>query len=174
MHRPFPKARNWFIVGSALVVAFCQACSHPGHGRDLRGAEGAADRLILDTVPFFPQQAYQCGPAAMAMVLGWSGLPVTPDNLVDEVYTPGRLGSLQPNLIAAARRRGRLAYPFNGPQPLLAELAAGHPVVVLQNLGTATYPAWHYAVVVGRDRSTDQILLHSGTRARHQIGRAHV
>ena len=99
------------------------------------------------------------------MVLGWSGLPVAPDELVEEVYTPGREGSLQPSLVAAARRRGRLAHAITGPQALLSELAAGHPVIVLQNLGTPSYPAWHYAVAIGLDRPGNTILLHSGTAA---------
>jgi len=149
-----------------FAVAICQACTHPGHGRDLRQAEDVPQSIVLDTVPFFPQEAYQCGPAAMAMVLGWSGLAVEPEDLAEEVYTPGRKGSLQPSLVAAARRRGRLAHTISGPQALLSELAAGHPVIVLQNLGTRSYPVWHYAVAIGMDRPADQILLHSGTTAR--------
>lgn len=165
MPLPPNRERRWCVVCSLLLAVICQACAHPGHGRDLRQAEDLPESIVLDTVPFFPQEAYQCGPAAMAMVLGWSGLSVEPDDLVEEIYTPGRKGSLQPSLVAAARRRGRLAYTFNGPQPLLAELAAGHPVIVLQNLGTATFPAWHYAVVVGLNRLEQEIVLHSGTVA---------
>ena len=166
MPLPPNRERRWCVVCSLLLVVFCQACAHPGHGRDLRQAEDLPESIVLDTVPFFPQEAYQCGPAAMAMVLGWSGLSVEPDDLVEEIYTPGRKGSLQPSLVAAARRRGRLAHAITGPQALLSELAAGHPVIVLQNLGTRSYPAWHYAVAIGMDRPASRILLRTGTTAR--------
>jgi hypothetical protein len=125
--------------------------------------------MVIDGVPFFPQETDQCGPAALAMVLAWSGSAIAPQDLVKEVYTPGRQGSLQPGLVAAARRHGRLAYPFNGPSHVMAEVAAGHPLIVLQNLGTASYPAWHYAVVVGIDRTAEEVVLHTGSTARRPV-----
>jgi hypothetical protein len=161
----FPEDRRWIILLLMLSVFLCNACTHAGHGRDLREVEHVPDRIEIDCVPFFPQETYQCGPAAMAMVLNWSESPVVTQDLITEVYTPGRQGSLQIGLITAARRHGRLAYTINGPQNLLAEIAAGHPVIVLQNLGAKFYPVWHYAVVVGFDRLADQIILHSGTDA---------
>lgn len=161
----FPEDRRWIILLLMFSLVLCNACTHPGHGRDLREADHMPDRVEIVGVPFFPQKAYQCGPAAMAMVLNWSESPSVTQDLIAEVYTPGRQGSLQMGLITAARRRGRLAYTFNGPQKLFAEIAAGHPAIVLQNLGGKFYPAWHYAVVVGIDRLTDQIILHSGTDA---------
>jgi hypothetical protein len=165
MQTPFPEDRRWKIFLLMLSVVLCNACTHTGHGRDLREAEHMPDRIEIADVPFFPQEAYQCGPAAMAMVLNWSKSPAGTQDLITEVYTPGRQGSLQMGLITAARRHGRLAYTFNGPQKLIAEITAGHPVIVLQNLGAKFYPAWHYAVVVGFDRLKDQVILHSGTDA---------
>jgi hypothetical protein len=119
-------------------------------------------QVSLKNVPFYPQEQYHCGPASLAMVLGWSGIAVQPDELVQEVYSPGRRGSLQPDLISAVRRHGRVAYPISGTKTLTAELAAGHPVIVLLNLGFFWYPKWHYAVVVGYDQPAGEIILHSG------------
>lgn len=116
----------------------------------------------VEGVPFFAQTDQQCGPAALAMVMSWAGHPATPAGLADQVMSPARDGSLQPSLIAAARRAGLLAYPLSGEAALAAELAGGHPVIVLQNLGLSWLPAWHYAVVTGRDATT--VTLHSGTR----------
>jgi tetratricopeptide (TPR) repeat protein len=96
------------------------------------------------------------------MALAWSGVDTSPQELVQEVYTPQKKGSLQPDLKAATRRHGRLAYEIFGLQELLSELSAGHPVIVLQNLGLSWLPRWHYAVVVGFDRSSQELLLHSG------------
>ena len=76
----------------------------------------------LHSVPFYSQKDHQCGPAALAMTLEWSGIPATPDQLTPEVYTPSRKGSLQSAMIAAARRHSRVAYPISGPEAMLEEL----------------------------------------------------
>ena len=106
----------------------------------------------LDSVPFYPQEAYQCGPASLSMALTWSGIQANPETITPEVFTPSRKGSLQSAMIGAARRHGRLAYLITGPDSMFKEVAAGHPVIVLQNLGLSWYPVWHYAVVVGYDQ----------------------
>ncbi len=116
----------------------------------------------ISSVPFFPQTDYQCGPAALAMTLVWSGVSTDSDRLSGTVYTPSLKGSLQPAMIGAARRHGRVAYVLSSPGELLAEVAAGNPVIVLQNLGLAWVPVWHYAVVIGYDGDSDVVTLHSG------------
>ena len=121
-------------------------------------------------VPFFPQEDLQCGPAALATVMGWAGRPVRPDDLVAEAWTPGRAGSLQSDIVSAARRQGLLAVRVDGVETVLAEVAAGHPVLVLQNLAVSWYPLWHYAVAVGFDPGTGTVLLRSGTEERLATG----
>ncbi|UCE52297.1 MAG: PA2778 family cysteine peptidase [Desulfobacterales bacterium] len=128
--------------------------------------ENAPPSHELAAVPFFPQEAYQCGPAALAMALSSSGLPVIPGDLVDEVYTPSRKGSLQMAMIGATRRHGRLAYEITDLDSIFPEIAAGHPVVILQNLGLSWYPVWHYAVAVGYDATMGNVILRSGVTPR--------
>lgn len=124
-------------------------------------------RAELAAVPFFPQQDYQCGPAALATALTHAGVPVSPETLVSQVYLPAREGSLQAEMLAATRRQGLLAYPLAPRlQDLLLEVAAGNPVIVLQNLSLAFAPVWHYAVVIGYDREREEIILRSGTTRR--------
>jgi tetratricopeptide (TPR) repeat protein len=83
------------------------------------------------------------------------------------VYVPDRRGSLQAEMVAAARRYGRLPYVIEPGFPaLLAELESGRPVLVLQNLGVAWRPAWHYAVAVGFSPGPGDIVLRSGTDRR--------
>ena len=91
---------------------------------------GVPPRFELDGVPFFPQKAYQCGPAALAEVLEWSGLAITPEKLTDEVFTPEKKGSFQTALIGAARRNGRIAYVLPSQEDLFREVAAGNPVIL--------------------------------------------
>jgi len=118
-------------------------------------------------VPFYPQERYQCGPAALATLLDASGVPVDLDALVEQVYLPARQGSLQAELKAGARRAGRLPLEIAPlPDALAAELAAGRPVLVLQNLGVGWLPRWHYAVVVGLDPAERTVVLRSGTERR--------
>ena len=100
------------------------------------------------------------------MALAWSGLPVMPDDLVAEVYTPGREGTFAPDIVSAARRNGRVAIETNELDDLLRELAAGHPAIVFQNLRLSVFPQWHFAVAIGYDLNARQIILRSGTNRR--------
>jgi tetratricopeptide (TPR) repeat protein len=123
--------------------------------------------IELEDTPFYPQERYQCGPAALATVLAQSGAAVSLENIVARVYLPGRQGSLQYELLAATRTEGRLPYVIDGSLAAVwRELAAGRPVLVLQNLGVAAIPRWHYAVVVGVDAERGEVVLRSGTDRR--------
>jgi tetratricopeptide (TPR) repeat protein len=131
---------------------------------------GLAHSVELRQVAFFPQQRYQCGPAALATVLNWSGVVITPERLVPEVYLPQRHGSLQVELTAATRRHQRLPYVLAPDlQAVLEEVHDGHPVLVLLNLGLSWYPVWHYAVVVGFDLQHDRIIMRSGAVRREVV-----
>jgi tetratricopeptide (TPR) repeat protein len=127
--------------------------------------EPLKEHVELKDVPFFPQTDYQCGPAALATVLANDGLKLTPEALVPEVYLPERKGSLQIEMLAAPRRHGIVSYQL-APRfaDLLEELAAGNPVIVLQNLGFRD--GWHYAVAVGYDYHWGKLYLRSGKTKR--------
>jgi hypothetical protein len=129
---------------------------------------GLPERVELSTVPFFPQAEYQCGPAALATLLVSSGVKTTPEALVPQVYLPARKGSLQVEMLAAARRHGLVSYQL-APSfvDVMRELAAGTPVVVLQNLGISE--GWHYAVAVGYDWKPGQMILRSGVTEREEM-----
>jgi hypothetical protein len=103
------------------------------------------------------------------MALTYSDLPVTPDALQSQVYTPSRKGSLQIAMIGATRRRGGIAYPIRGLNSIWPEIAAGHPVIVLQNLGLSWIPVWHYAVVIGYDFIEHTVILRSGISERKEM-----
>lgn len=122
----------------------------------------------ISDVAFTPQREYQCGPAALATVLQWRDVSVTADDLVDDVYLPGRKGSLQVEMLATVRRYDRVPYVIERKMDaLLQEVRAGNPVLVLQNLGLEWHPFWHYAVVIGYDLANDKIILRSGEVKRH-------
>lgn len=123
--------------------------------------------MELSGTPFFAQTEYFCGPAALATVLNHTGVPVDPRTVAERVYLPERRGSLQIELVAAARSQRRMPYRIDGRlSTLLAEIRSGRPVLVLQNLGTGWIPLWHYAVVVGYNANDDVIYLRSGRERR--------
>ncbi len=129
-----------------------------------------ASSVELSSIPFFPQEDFECGPAALAMVAAAAGVKVLPEALVEQVYLPARKGSLQVEMMAAGRRQGLLAYPLRPRlEDLLREVAAGHPVLVFQNLAFSFYPVWHYAVVIGFDRKHNILLLRSGRTERLEM-----
>lgn len=121
---------------------------------------------LVDT-PFYPQERFQCGPAALTTVLTASGVATTLDAVSRQVYLPARQGSLQTEILAASRAAERVPYVLApGLSSITAELAMGRPVLILQNLGVSWAPRWHYAVVVGADAGSNQIILRSGTDER--------
>jgi hypothetical protein len=149
-------------LAAAGLVAGCAA--DPFRSVEAIPADSAVE---LGETAFFPQEAYQCGPAALATVLQTSGVPVTPDELVPLVFIPDRGGSLQTEIVATARTFGRMPYVIEPAfTALLRQLDAGRPVLILQNLGVSFAPAWHYAVVVGYSSARREIILRSGTTER--------
>jgi hypothetical protein len=136
-------------------------------GQDLRTEP--VEVAELTEVPFFPQTEYDCGPAALATILNAAGVSVAPAELLDAVYIEGLRGSLQVEMLAATRRYGFLPIPVGAdPGLLLEEVAAGRPVLVMQNLALARAPVWHYAVVVGYSADENRFVLRSGEEERRQ------
>ncbi len=147
-----------------LLTALLGGCAAPQTRELLQDATlKLPARAELSKVPFFPQDEYQCGPAALATVLRAAGRPATPTDLVPLVYVPERRGSFQVEIIAAARRYHLVAVPLQPyVEDILREVAAGNPVLVLQNLALSFAPQWHYAVVVGYDLDEAKLILRSG------------
>ena len=146
------------------LTALLSACA--GRPIDIPPPEAFADlsaKRQLEQVPFYAQDAYQCGPAALAMVLNHRGKPATPEALKDRVYIPERKGTLQVELVSAGRERDLLVYPVAGKlESVMAEVDAGNPVLVMQNLAFNWLPQWHYAVVIGYDLASKEMIVHSG------------
>jgi tetratricopeptide (TPR) repeat protein len=157
------------ITFLVLFLTLTGSCAHFSHELNSLAVSELPGSVEIPSVPFYPQGTYQCGPAAMAMVLQWTKANVSPQDLIPKVFVPEKKGSLQPALISAARRYNRLAYPIKGVEALLKELAAGHPVIVLQNLGLQWFPRWHYSVPIGYNLAKGIFILHSGKEARRRM-----
>lgn len=164
----------WLKLNTVQLLAclLCiQACSTAHQSRQTLSdiPEDLPPAVELTQTPFFPQTEHQCGPAALATVLQSHHPGVSPQTLSSQLYIPGRKGSLQVEIAVTARRYGMLPYPLDPEiEDLLAEIAAGNPVLVLQNLSFDWWPQWHYAVVIGYDITRNELTLRSGTTKRWQ------
>ncbi|MET0519171.1 MAG: PA2778 family cysteine peptidase, partial [Burkholderiaceae bacterium] len=158
-----------FVVCAALLLGGC-AGTPQLQRLERNGFAGLPSRAQLSDVPFIAQDDYECGPAALAMLLQAAGVQARAAELKPQVFLPGRRGSLQLELLVAARRHGLPAYRLAPSlQALLTEIAAGHPVLVFENLSLPIYPVWHYAVVIGYDRERGTLRLHSGRTAEMEM-----
>jgi hypothetical protein len=160
------------IACAALLLGGCATLATPPQTAALLAAppSGLPPRAERADVPFFAQTRDHCGPAALATALADVQLPADPDRLADAVFLPSRAGSLQLEMLGGARRQGAVATRLPRElEALLREVAAGHAVVVLQNLGLDWLPRWHYAVVVGYDLAARELILRSGTTARETL-----
>lgn len=156
------------VAGVAFVVllAVLGGCAAPGHRAIQENPGDLPARAAVEGVPFYPQDAYYCGPASLAMMLTWAGIPITQEEIAGQVYTPGRRGTLPIDLLTGARRNGALAVKVASMRDLLREIAAGHPVLIFQNLGLDWWPQWHFAVAFEYDLGSGTLVLHSGTTER--------
>jgi hypothetical protein len=166
---PPEKARVFAGFFFALLAAMLSGCIVMPQAEALReaGYPGLPRKVELTEVPFFPQAPGDnlCGPNSLAMVLGAAGINPGLSTLTEQVYLPGREGSLQVEMMAAVRRNGLLAVPL-APEvaAIMKEVADGRPVLVLQNLMLQSFfPQYHYAVIVGFDTETREFLMHSGS-----------
>lgn len=160
------------LWAAVLLLAGCSTLIPQTVGLRTGWPAGVPRAVELAQVPYFPQDDYQCGPAALAMAMQTAGSQVTPQSLVDQVWLPARKGSLQLDMLAAPRRHGLVSYKLAPSYAdLLREVAAGHPVIVLQDVGLLSpfVPEWHYAVVNGFDYSTGTVYLRSGDKPRQEM-----
>lgn len=168
---------HWYLLQcvfpGALLVTLLSGCGvlAPQTQAVLaQSPQGLPPRAEILEIPYFAQTEHHCGPAALAMALGSTGLKITPEQLADQVYLPGRQGSLQVEMLAATRRNGLVAYvlePYL--EDVLFEVATGTPVITLENYGAPYFPVWHYAVAIGFDLQRREVIRHSGALERKAL-----
>lgn len=159
------KAGLWFLW------LFLVACQSPPQSRQLLAEPPAISRqALINSVPFFPQQDYFCGPTTLSEVAAYYGVEHSADSIASLTFTPGLQGSLQIEMAAASRQLGFVAYEQRGNLSQLLQLIdEKFPVIVLQNNGLSWLPQWHYAVVIGYDLERREIILHSGLTAEYRL-----
>ena len=141
------------LPGCVTAPQTREILQHPPHVRE---------KVEIADVPYIEQSVGQCGPATLTMALQWAGHPASIEQIAPEVMTPKKGGTLQEDMISASRREGMMAVRIDGMESLVREIAAGHPVIVFENLGLNWYQQWHYALIYGFDFRNQDLLQHSG------------
>jgi ABC-type bacteriocin/lantibiotic exporter with double-glycine peptidase domain len=105
---------------------------------------------VIDNVPFYPQEAYQCGPASLAAVLNFRGVDITPEDIAAEIFSREAKGTLGIDMVLYAQRKGLGAAQYaGGPDDLKRNIAEGNPVIILVDYGFWVYEKAHFMVVRG-------------------------
>jgi len=161
-HQLLGRRAPLLLLLTGLLGSGCARVTLDTVRQDVAAGQGH----LIGTVPFIPQETYQCGPAALAMVLRYWGAAADPDEIGRTLYLPSAKGVLNIELEFEARRRGFRTQAFEGTlDRAKAELRQGRPVIVFQDLGRGPVSVPHFAVLLGYDDDAGVVVLHSGTTA---------
>lgn len=123
-----------------------------------------AASAYIEGVPFFSQNEYMCGPAALASVMGYHGQTAGMIDVAKEVYSVKLKGTLPMDLLIYAKGKGFEAKYYRGSlEDLKASLERKEPLILFLNLGYSFYPVGHYVVAVGMSEDRSVVFAHSGT-----------
>lgn len=135
---------SWILY---LVSCIITACS--SHVIIQYGPE-----VIINRVPFYPQEDYQCGPSSLAGVMNYYGINVSPEEIASEIYSKSARGTLNLEILFYAEKKGLKAERYSGNiDDLRDKIKAGHPLIVLVDYGYGPIQANHFMVIVGYNES---------------------
>ncbi len=124
-------------------------------------------RVELSSVPFYRGNANHSAAMALAAILSQQGAPITPGLLDQPLNLPTGIDSLDTNIPRVARDYGRVVYPLDKRlDALLTQVAAGNPVLVRYQDGSAWWSEPRYAVLIGYDRYKQRVLMRAGMQRR--------
>lgn len=160
--------RSGLLLALCLLLAGCQTTPQT---RQLLDKPPAVPRQhLIAGVPFYPQQEFYCGPTTLAEVAAFYGNRQEPVAIAPQTFIPELKGTLQIEMAAATRQLGLLAYTQRGSMSqLLSLVASDMPVIVLQNNSISWWPQWHYAVVIGYDLDSAELILHTGVTPNYRL-----
>jgi len=124
-------------------------------------AEEIKPRTVIPDVPFFKQDKYECGPAALACVYNFLGVKQDTEEISKRIYSREQKGSLNLQLLIDAREQGLTATMYSGSFEKVRDAVDSQtPLILMISEGGDSL---HYVVVVGyegHDLST--IVVHDG------------
>lgn len=137
-----------------LMIIILSCASTAFHYKD-------EENVLIANVPFFPQEKYQCGPAALAGVLNFWGEKISPEDIAQEIYSPTAKGTLNLDLLFYAQKRGLQAQQYQGSlEDLKKNISGGIPLILQVDFGFLVYEQTHFLVVVGYN--SQGVIVNSG------------
>jgi ABC-type bacteriocin/lantibiotic exporter with double-glycine peptidase domain len=131
------------LLFPALMICLLSSCAAPAR---IAGTNG---RTLAD-VPFFPQEKYECGPAALASVLNYNGVNSTPEEIAAAIFSRTAKGTLNFDLALYAMGKGLEAEIYAGSMDaIVRSIEKRIPLIVLVDYGFWVYQQNHFMVVVG-------------------------
>jgi len=159
---PVSKTGSRFLLPGLILCCLLTACAAARHGTPL--PEGS---VIINGVPFFEQEDYQCGPASFAAVVnywyrkGSKGRTLSLEEAVARTYSPSARGVLGIDLEINARKLGFKAVGKAGTiEAVRHSVDQGAPVIILVDYGFLIYQRNHFMVVIGY--GPDFVIVNSG------------
>ena len=129
--------------------------------------QGLPQRVELSSVPFYRGNANHSAAMSLAAILSQQGAPITPGLLDQPLNLPTGIDSLDTSIPRVARDYGRVVYPLDKRlDALLTQVAAGNPVLVRYQDGSAWWSEPRYAVLIGYDRYKQRVLMRAGMQRR--------
>lgn len=110
--------------------------------------------VIINKVPFYPQEDYQCGPSSLAGIMNYYGINVSPEEIASEIYSKSARGTLDLDLLFYAEKKGLKAERYSGNiDDLRDKIKTGHPLIVLVDYGYGPIQVNHFMVIIGYNES---------------------
>lgn len=127
----------------------------------------------INGVPFFPAYDKMCGPAALASVMAFYEMSVTPEEIANQVMLPDNSGTKIENLYLYAISKGMTAQMYSsGILDLKRKIAQGIPMIILINTGLPAFPHGHFVVVIGYDEG--HFYLYDGDKKDVKVSRRYL
>jgi ABC-type bacteriocin/lantibiotic exporter with double-glycine peptidase domain len=141
---PHAIRRQFFLFPVILVIISLISCATGGE------ISGSGEKHIITGVPFYAQEAYQCGPASLAGVLNFWGVEADPGMISKGIFSRSARGTLNLDMVLYAQKRGLYALQYAGNMDdLRKNIDSGHPLIVLVAYGFSLYEVDHFMVVTG-------------------------
>jgi predicted double-glycine peptidase len=151
--RGAPNAGRPFLF--LLILSFLFSCAGARTIKEFRAAR------LIENVPFYPQEMYQCGPASLATLLNYWGMHVTPEEVAAEIFSQSARGTLTIDMMLYAKRKDLQAIQYSGSlQDIKEKIDRGYPLIVLVDYGFWSYQQNHFMVLFGYNE--EGVIVHSG------------
>jgi ABC-type bacteriocin/lantibiotic exporter with double-glycine peptidase domain len=158
--QPAPPVRKWISNGGlflALLTSSFYSCAVVSNGN----IPESRQNRIIGNIPFYAQEAYQCGPASLAGVMNYWKIDVMPDDIAKEIYSKSVKGTLNIDMVIYPQKKGLIAEQYSGNmQDLKRNIDSGYPLIVLVDYGFWAVQSNHFMVIVGYNE--DGVIVNSG------------